>query len=222
MLRCAQISKTFQNAGNVERVLDGISLDLARGQSTLLLGPSGSGKTTLLSIVGCLLTPSSGELFINDDRIDFGNKDALVGIRRKQIGFVFQHAQLLAFLTVAENLRLVGMNASLSEEKVSAQISALSRQLHVQACLDKLPSVLSGGQRQRVAIARALMTNPSIVLADEPTAALDWNNAQAAVELLVQECRRRESTVLVVTHDIRLIPLFDRVLTLSEGRLHDD
>src|ERR1043165_567829 len=128
MLRCAQISKTFQNAGNVERVLDGISLDLARGQSTLLLGPSGSGKTTLLSIVGCLLTPSSGELFINDDRIDFGNKDALVGIRRKQIGFVFQHAQLLAFLTVAENLRLVGMNASLSEEKISAQISALSRQ----------------------------------------------------------------------------------------------
>jgi putative ABC transport system ATP-binding protein len=222
MLRCAQISKTFQNAGNVERVLDGISLDLARGQSTLLLGPSGSGKTTLLSIVGCLLTPSSGELFINDDRIDFGNKDALVGIRRKQIGFVFQHAQLLAFLTVAENLRLVGMNASLSEEKVSAQISALSRQLHVEACLDKLPSVLSGGQRQRVAIARALMTNPSIVLADEPTAALDWNNAQAAVELLVQECRLRESTVLVVTHDIRLIPLFDRVLTLSEGRLHDD
>jgi ABC-type lipoprotein export system ATPase subunit len=220
-LECIGLQKHFSSASGSEMVLKGVSLSFLPDKTSLLLGPSGSGKTTLLSVLGFLLSPSSGTVLLNREAIDYQNKSSLALIRRKTIGFVFQHAQLLPFLNVRENLQIVGRNAGLSETRIEERLATLAERLEITQTLLKKPAQLSGGQKQRVAIARALVTNPSVVLADEPTAALDWNNAQSAVRLLLEECTHAHAVLIAVTHDTRLIPLFDRILTLNEGIIHE-
>jgi len=191
------ISKDYGSGDIVEHVLKRVDLEFYPGQASVLIGPSGSGKTTLLSILGCLLEPSAGELAISGLGVDFTNKSSLTEVRRQKLGFIFQHAQLLPFMTVAENLVIIGRNAGMSEADITSRLDTLLQRLELQAMRHKYPAQLSGGQRQRVAISRALLHRPSIVLADEPTAALDWLTGKTVVELLLEQARL-EQAVLVV------------------------
>ncbi len=219
VLECRGIRHAFGRGNLAEEVLCGLTLAFERGDTCVLMGPSGSGKTTLLSILGCLLTPTSGELLLDGQPVQFGVRGALGRLRRYKIGFVFQHAQLLPFLTVAENLAVVGRNAGLSARTLSTRIDELLDRLGIATMRHKKPGQLSGGQRQRVAIARAVMHRPPILLADEPTAALDWHHGEEAVRLLVEQSQADGAMLLTVTHDARLLPHFHRRLHISEGHL---
>ena len=221
ILACHRISKTYGHGALAETALKEVSLQFCQGETVLLLGPSGSGKTTLLSILGCLLTPSEGEVEIEGVTVPRTSPGRLVSIRRDKIGFVFQHAQLLPFLSVADNLKIVGKNIGLNGADTKLRINSLTTRLGLAPYLHRKPSDLSGGQRQRVAIARALVLRPVILLADEPTAALDWTNGQIVIDLLIEQARAAKSVLIVVTHDTRLIKLFDRVLHVDSGRVHE-
>jgi putative ABC transport system ATP-binding protein len=203
----------------LEPVLKPVDLEFFQGQASVLIGPSGSGKTTLLSILGCLLAPSEGQLLIENGSVNFSDKSSLTEVRRQKLGFIFQHAQLLPFLTIEENLALIGLNAGMHKDDVKQRLENLLGRLELLPMRLKYPSQLSGGQRQRVAIARALLHRPSIVLADEPTAALDWNTGKTVVELLLEQARREQAVLVVVTHDTRMLPLFDRILSIADGIL---
>jgi putative ABC transport system ATP-binding protein len=202
-----------------EPVLKDVTLSLDRGQACALLGPSGSGKTTLLSILGCLLTPTAGELRVAGVVVDHRSGRMLAQIRRTRIGFVFQQAQLLPFLSMAGNLRVAGRNAGVREADLLARIGDLAGRLGIAPLLEKKPDRASGGQRQRVAVARALIHRPPIVLADEPTAALDWANGESVVRLLTEQAKLEGSLLLAVTHDTRLLGFFDRVFQIEDGRV---
>jgi len=218
-LTCQDLTKTYGRGALADRALGGVSLAFAHGESCMLLGPSGSGKTTLLSVLGCLLSPSSGVVEIAGRRVDYGSPRSLTRLRRSTLGFVFQHAQLLQFLTVQENLGIVAQNAGMQAKATSARLEQLLGQLGLSEYAHRKPGDLSGGQRQRVAIARALLHRPSIILADEPTAALDWENGQAAMRLLVDQAKADDALLIAVTHDTRLTPLFDRVILLESGKV---
>ena len=217
VLICQGISKDYGSGDIIERVLKRVDLQFFEGQASVLIGPSGSGKTTLLSILGCLLAPSEGQLVITGSTVDFADKSSLTEVRRQKLGFIFQHAQLLPFMTIEENLAIVGRNAGMDDADIQQRLDKLLDRLQVQPMRRKFPSQLSGGQRQRVAIARALLHRPSIVLADEPTAALDWNTGKTVVELLLEQARLEKAVLVVVTHDTRMLPLFDRILSMADG-----
>jgi putative ABC transport system ATP-binding protein len=222
VLLCRNIHHTYGRGEVAESVLAGVSASFAAGEVCVLMGPSGSGKTTLLSILGCMLKPSAGELTMCGESVDWQSPGRLTYFRRVHLGFVFQHAQLLPFLTVVENLEVVGRNAGLSAKAVTGRIDELLKRLGIAAMRHKKPDHLSGGQRQRVAIARAVLHRPSILLADEPTAALDWHHGQEVVRLLVEQAHEERAMLLTVTHDTRLLPLFRRVLRIEEGRLTEE
>jgi putative ABC transport system ATP-binding protein len=219
ILACERISKVYGDGPYAERVLTDVSLTLRRGQACALLGPSGSGKTTLLSILGCLLTPTSGALQIDGRDVEHRSMHSLTDLRRTCFGFVFQHAQLLPFLTMGENLRVVGRNAGLNELGLGLRIAELAGKLDIEGLLEKKPHHASGGQRQRVAIARALLHRPPIILADEPTASLDWATGQTVIGMLAERAKAQDALLLTVTHDTRLLPYFDRVFQIKDGGL---
>lgn len=218
-LESENICHSFGRGELAQPVLRGISVSFAPGDVCVLMGPSGSGKTTLLSILGCLLTPTSGKLAIDGKVIDPSARVTLCNLRRYRLGFVFQHAQLLPFLTVAENLAVTGRNAGLSGKWLGKRIEVLLDRLGIAESRHKKPAQLSGGQRQRAAIARAVLHSPPILLADEPTAALDWNTGQAAIQLLIEQAKSEGAMLLTVTHDSRLLPLFARQFHIADGRL---
>ncbi len=222
VLECRDLHHVYGRNSLAETVLAGVSASFAAGEVCLLMGPSGSGKTTLLSILGCMLRPTAGELRMCGATVDWGAPGRLTSYRRAHLGFVFQHAQLLPFLSVADNLAVVGRNAGLPPKQLADRIEELLDRLGLTAMRDKKPDQLSGGQRQRVAIARAVLHRPSILLADEPTAALDWHNGQAAIRLLVEQARAEGAMLLAVTHDSRLVPLFGRILRIEGGRLSEE
>ncbi len=219
IMSCHGITKSYGSGEMLEQVLKRVDLDFFEGQASVLIGPSGSGKTTLLSILGCLLAPSEGQLLIANASVNFSDKSSLTEVRRQKLGFIFQHAQLLPFLSIEDNLALIGHNAGMQKEDIKQRLDNLLSRLELISMRHKFPSQLSGGQRQRVAIARALLHRPSIVLADEPTAALDWNTGKTVVELLLEQARIEQAVLVVVTHDTRMLPLFDRILSIADGIL---
>ncbi len=153
--------------------------------------------------------------------VDFRSKHRLVELRRTSIGFVFQHAQLLPFLTIYDNLRVVGRNCGLGRAEGETRIAQVTARLGIADVLHKKPGQVSGGQRQRAAIARAVLHRPAILLADEPTAALDWANGHAAVQLLVEHAKAQRSLLIAVTHDTRLLGLFERVFHIESGSVFE-
>ncbi len=219
ILECHDIGKVYGAGPLAERVLSGVSCSMRRGEACALLGPSGSGKTTLLSILGCLLSPTAGVLRIDGKQVDHAARGCLTELRRTVLGFVFQQAQLLPFLSMGDNLRIVGRNAGLARSFVEARITCLGARLGIADLLVKKPHLASTGQRQRVSIARALLHQPPIVLADEPTAALDWETGRTVIELLAEQARRENALLVTVTHDVRVLDVFDRVFHLERGRL---
>ena len=219
ILGCNDLQHAFGTGVQRECVLHGVTVDFRRGETCLLMGPSGSGKTTLLTILGCLLRPTTGRVWVASVAIERSTAAELQELRRTRIGFVFQQSQLLPFLSVKQNLEIVGQNVGLCPGTLQARIAELADQLSFQRQLSQLPNKLSGGQRQRVAVARAVLHRPPILLADEPTAALDWEHGQQVVRLLVQHAQEYGAVLLTVTHDPRLIPFFNRRLVIEEGRL---
>jgi ABC-type lipoprotein export system ATPase subunit len=219
VLECRRLSKTYGRECLAQVVLSNIDAQLHTGQICAVLGPSGSGKTTLLSIIGCLLSPTTGEIVIDGRAVDFRRNSQLTALRRTRLGFVFQHAQLLPFMKVRDNLRIVGANCGVPAAQLDRRIAEVVSRLGIESVLGKKPARISGGERQRVAIARAVLHKPLILLADEPTAALDWNTGRAAVELLVEQARAQQSLLITVTHDTRLLDLFERVFYIDSGNL---
>ncbi len=218
-LACFDVHKIYGSGELAETALSGISASFQAGETCMLLGPSGSGKTTLLSILGGLLTPTAGRVEFHGQQVDFRRPRMLARLRRSSIGFVFQHAQLLPFLSIRENLRFVARHAGLAPAALRSRIDEVMQRLGIDRYAHRKPAELSGGQRQRVAIARAVLHRPSVILADEPTASLDWENGQAAVQLLIDESRRNQAVLITVSHDTRLIPQFGRVLRIESGKV---
>jgi putative ABC transport system ATP-binding protein len=217
VMEAAGIAKDLgQGAGQI-RALKGVDLALKGGQLTLLMGPSGSGKTTLLSILGCMLTPTEGTVRVRGDSIAGKNPEDLAKLRRENIGFVFQSYHLFPTLSAADNVRLaLDVRGETGRDATDKARAALDR-VGLSNKMKNYPRQLSGGEQQRVAIARAVVGDPSVILADEPTAALDTENGKAIMGILATIAKDPGRGVLVVTHDPRLVPFADRIIHIEDG-----
>jgi putative ABC transport system ATP-binding protein len=199
-----------------------VSFALRGGELTMLMGPSGSGKTTLLSLLGCMLRPSSGTVHVCGMSTGTADAEALAKLRRDHIGFVFQSYHLFPTLTAIENVRLaLDLRGESGRQAKVKSLNALDR-MGLAHKASSFPLQLSGGEQQRVAIARAIVSNPSAILADEPTAALDGHNGQMIMGILADIAKETARGVLVVTHDSRLVPFADRILNMQDGRMIGD
>lgn len=217
------ISKHFGEGETRIDALQDISLDVAPGEVVALRGPSGSGKTTLLNIIACILDPSAGRMSL-DGELVFDHKWLRQDLRRlrlEKIGFIFQFHNLLPFLNAIDNVALVLQLAGYQSSEAQQRSVDLLDYLEVGRRKDALPAKLSGGEAQRVAIARALANRPRIILADEPTAALDSKRAQIVMGLLRKLAVDQSAAVIAVTHDEKIFDRFDRMFMLRDGRLDD-
>ena len=222
ILEGRNIFKTIQTGAGELKILKGVDIDLRPGELTLLMGPSGSGKTTLLSILGCILTATSGALKVSGEEAIGRSSEGLADIRRRHIGFVFQSYNLFPTLTALENVMVaLDVRGTMTADPVIAAAEAL-KAVGLGHRMHAYPSKLSGGEKQRVAIARSLAGHPSVVLADEPTAALDTENGKAVMELLAQVAKDPNRAVLAVTHDHRNLSYADRIIRIEDGRIVAD
>ena len=219
ILEAANVTKDLGSGAARVAALKGVSLALSGGELTLLMGPSGSGKTTLLSILGCMLSPTEGTVHICQQSTAGADPEELARLRRDHVGFVFQSFHLFPTLSTTDNVRLA-LDVR-GEPRRAAKVRSREALAKVGLAhkIKAYPRELSGGEQQRVAIARAIVGNPSIILADEPTAALDGANGQAVMKLLAELARERGHAVLIVTHDPRLLPFADRVVHIEDGRI---
>lgn len=219
VLQAENIVKELGKGAGLVRAVKGVSLNLIPGELTLLMGPSGSGKTTLLSILGCIMTPTSGTLAIDGQATHGLSAEELAEIRRKHIGFIFQSYNLFPTLNAVENVRIALDVRGQSGFAAASRAEDCLKDVGLGHRLKNYPSNLSGGEQQRVAVARAIASAPSIVLADEPTAALDSENGHAVMELLARIAKEQNRSVLAVTHDPRTLSYADRVVRIEDGRI---
>jgi putative ABC transport system ATP-binding protein len=222
VVEASGLVKTFGRGRAQVRALQSLSISLEPGELTLLMGPSGSGKTTLLSILGCMLTPDAGTLRISGVPAERAGPEERADIRRKHIGFIFQAYNLFPTLTALQNVQLALDIRGERGSKARAKCQELLEQLGLSDRLKSYPKQMSGGEQQRVAIARALAADPVVVLADEPTAALDSDNGRAILSIFTSIGRERGAAVLVVTHDARAVPFAQRILTIEDGALREE
>jgi putative ABC transport system ATP-binding protein len=202
-----------------EPALDGVDLQVGRGEVVAVVGPSGSGKSTLLAVAGGLLTPDAGTRTIAGEDLDALPRRERERHRREQVGFIFQSANLVPYLTAEENLVAVEVVRDRSRAHAAEEARGLLAELDLADKAHRLPGQLSGGERQRVGIGRALMGRPAVILADEPTASLDGRRGRAVVSLLRAEAAERQVGAVLVTHDERVLDLVDRVVRLEDGRV---
>ena len=223
VVRLEGVARTFGEGEMAVRALADVTLEVHGGEVVGLRGPSGSGKSTLLNIIACILAPSAGRLVLSGQTVWDGRYRVadLRRLRRERIGFIFQFHNLLPFLTALDNVALAMTLAGVEKDQARQRTRALLDELQVGRRADALPAKLSGGEAQRVAIARALANAPPIILADEPTAALDSERAKVVMDLLRQVARERAAAVLVVTHDDKIFDRFDRMVSLRDGRIED-
>jgi len=215
------ISKHFGEGPTRVDALRDVSLEVYPGALIGLRGPSGSGKSTLLNVIGCILEPSSGRLSLNGELVYDGRwiRGDLRRLRLEKIGFIFQTHNLLPFLCAWENVAIARILAGASLAQARARADELLRYLQVDHRKDAMPAQLSGGEAQRVAIARALANDPRVILADEPTAALDSQRAGIVMDLLKKVAAEHDAAVIVVTHDQKIFDRFDRIYSLRDGAL---
>jgi putative ABC transport system ATP-binding protein len=220
-LRVEHVSKRFGlGAIEVTAVRD-VSLEVKRGEVVLIMGPSGSGKTTLLLMLGALLKPSEGKISLDDDLITALDEGRLPAIRLSRIGFVFQDFNLLSALTAVENVALVATLAGVKDAAARTKAETLLSDLGLGERLNFLPEKLSGGEKQRVSIARALINDPTLILADEPTANLDSKIGHEIVQLLRRIAREQDLSIVIVSHDDRIKVIADRILWLEDGQFKE-
>ena len=214
-----QVTKVYGKGALAFHALKGVDFHIRRGEFVMLAGPSGSGKTTLLSILGCVLSASSGEVRLFGERISGRPESALPGVRLSYIGFIFQGHNLIASLSAGDNIRLVLQLRGYSPKAALSEARELLERVELGDKFDARPAELSGGQRQRVSIARALAGRPPLILADEPTASLDAHSGLLVTELLKDMARQKGHTVVVVTHDSRIFHLADRIVNIEDGQI---
>jgi putative ABC transport system ATP-binding protein len=214
------LTKTFGSNGVAVHALRGIDLRVARGEFVALIGPSGSGKSTLMAILGCLDSPTEGRYLLDGEPVEGLSGPALARIRNEKVGFVFQNYNLLPKASIARNVELPLLYAGVPRRERRRRALDLLERVGIPEKANVLPAVLSGGQRQRVAIARALANNPAILLADEPTGALDSKTGAEVLELF-QELHAHGNTVVLVTHDAHNASLAQRQVELYDGLIRD-
>ncbi|MFI3544940.1 ABC transporter ATP-binding protein [Mammaliicoccus sciuri] len=220
MLAFENVTKSFKDGNRTIEAVKSTNFKLEKGELVAIIGPSGSGKSTLLTMAGALQLPSEGTVSLNGQNINQFNEKQLSKLRLKEIGFILQTSNLIPFLTVQQQFELL--------KKVKKDVmneeehTRLLKQLGLDKILTQLPSEISGGQKQRVAIAKALYTNPSVILADEPTASLDTENAIEVMEILRRETKELNKLCIIVTHDQRLTSYCDKVFKMVDGELKEE
>lgn len=216
------LSKEFGSKNVKVRAVRDVSMKVTEGEVVMILGPSGSGKTTLLSMIGCILTPTSGEVFIDGQRIADLPESSLPTIRKNKIGFVFQGFNLMKSLTAQENVEAALNLNGINGKEAKAKAVQLLTEVGLTDRLGFYPSDLSGGEKQRVSIARALANDPKIILADEPTGSLDSKTGQTIGALLRNLATNYKKSVVIVTHDNRIENLADRILRFEDGTIKSE
>lgn len=217
-LRVQAVEKYYGSRDNVTRALDGISLDVARGEFVAVMGPSGSGKTTLLNCVSTIDRPSAGRILVDGQDVCELRRGELARFRRERLGFIFQDSNLLDTLTARENIALALTINHVAPREVNARVEAVAARLQIAEVLDKMPHEMSGGQRQRVACVRAIVCDPALVLADEPTGALDSHTSREVLGML-QDLHRQGNTVVLITHDNSIAVQAQRIIRLEDGHV---
>ena len=212
------ICKSYRLADEDVPVLRGINLDIERGEYLSVLGPSGSGKSTLMNIIGCLDSPTQGEYILHGNRVEDLDEIELARLRGQEIGFIFQNSQLLARMDARRNVELPLIYAGVRPRERARRAEEMLRRVGLAERMDYYPSQLSGGQQQRVAIARALVTEPTLLLADEPTGALDQKTGRQIMELF-QELSDEGHTIIMITHDLSIARHARRVVHIIDGEL---
>lgn len=220
LLQLRGVKKTYLQGTVQVHALQGIDLDIDKGEFTAIAGPSGSGKTTLLNLIGCLDSPTSGSIRLAGDDLSTLNPNQLADIRREKIGFIFQSYNLIPVLTAKEN---VEFSLSLLDKPIDEEsVMNLLVEVGLEGMEHRRPSELSGGQQQRVAIARALVKNPDLVLADEPTANLDSDTGRSVLELMQSINQSRGTTFIFSTHDTMVMEFSRRLITIQDGKIASD
>ena len=218
-LKVQDLEKVYGEGERAVHAVRGVSFETEPGEFVAIVGPSGSGKTTMLAMIGGLLTPTRGSIEVNGQDIARLKGRELAEYRRRKVGFVFQANNLLPYLTARENLLVMARINGTDLKTAGARADQLLEELGLTARRNALATELSGGERQRVAIARALMNDPELVLVDEPTASLDSARGRQVVESLIAEVKGRDKLGLMVTHDMAMAELADRVLEMHDGQL---
>ncbi|HEY6363464.1 MAG TPA: ABC transporter ATP-binding protein [Candidatus Binatia bacterium] len=222
MIRCIDVRKVYRQGKNQIIALDGVSLDIARGEFAVIMGPSGSGKSTLLHLIGGLDRPSSGELLVDQRLLGQMADDQITLFRRTRIGFVFQFFNLLPTLTALENITLPFVLDGRSRTEAEQRAMTLLDKVGLENRKDHLPEELSGGEIQRVAVARALTFDPPILLADEPTGNLDSKTGESILSLLRQINRENDCTIVMVTHSQEAARCGDRTIFFRDGKIEKE
>ena len=220
VLSVQSLAKTYGKRGSVTRALDGLSFQVAPGEFVGIMGASGSGKSTLLNCVSTIDKPTSGQIIIDGQELTRLNTAALARFRRERLGFIFQDCNLLDTLTAFENIALALTILKTPAADIRKRVRETAGMLGIEQVLDKFPYQLSGGERQRVAAARAIITHPALILADEPTGALDSKSARMLLERLDELNREQGATILMVTHDSFTASWCSRILFIQDGRIH--
>ncbi|HGE6054355.1 TPA: ABC transporter ATP-binding protein [Vibrio cholerae] len=221
LVELQQICKHYTSGQNVVKALDGVDLIIRHGEFLAILGPSGSGKSTLMNVLGCLDKPTAGRYQLDGHPVDSLSTQQLAAIRNQKIGFVFQSFNLLEYASALDNVALPLVYAGVKAKDRRRRATELLTRVGLADRLDHKPNQLSGGQKQRVAIARALINQPQILLADEPTGALD-SKSGAEIEALFNELHREGRTIIVVTHDNELAKRTKRIVTIRDGQVVSD
>jgi putative ABC transport system ATP-binding protein len=218
-IQAENVSKVYREGSLEVTAVREANFTAEAGEMLAITGPSGSGKTTLLSMLGCILRPTGGRITVCGERVDGLKERELPRVRRRYMGFIFQSSNLFAALTAAENvevmLKLKGFDGAAARRRARELLD----EMDLGARAHMLPRELSGGQKQRVSIARALAGGPPLILADEPTASLDWKNGEQVIRLLRESAKHSNCTVIMVTHDHRVDPFIDRSVSLVDGEL---
>ncbi len=222
MLKLLDINKTFMLGVEEIEVLKGVNLEVSQGDLLSIMGSSGSGKSTLMNIIGLLDNPTKGTYLFNRSDVSSLDDDALSAFRNEQIGFVFQAFNLMSQMTAEENIGVPLAYRGVAPNKARQRARAMLGKVGLGERADYLPNRLSGGQKQRVAIARALVGNPSVILADEPTGALDSTTAQEVMKLLIELNEKDDITIVIITHDPKVARQCGRQTHISDGVLRED
>jgi len=221
MIRTENLKKYYNMGDNTVKALDGVSLNISRGSFVAIVGPSGSGKSTLMNILGCLDVPTSGRYYLDGVEVSSMNDNQLARIRNEKIGFVFQGFNLVSKLTALENVELPLIYAGIGGRKRARLAKEALESVGLGNRLDHMPTELSGGQQQRVAIARALVTNPPLILADEPTGNLDSHSGQEIIDIF-KNLHSLGNTIVLITHDDHVAMQANRVIRILDGTIVDD
>lgn len=219
LLKLDKVSKVYGEGDTEVTALHPITLDVREGEFIGIVGPSGSGKSTLLSIAGALLSPSKGNIYVSGQDITSLSEKEMTDVRLKRIGFIFQFANLVPFLTVKEQLLYIAKLKGENKTEANEYATELLKTFGLTHRINHYPRQLSGGEKQRVAIARAFMNDPDLILADEPTASLDSKRAREVVEMMKHEVKKNKKAAIMITHDEKMLDVCDRILTLRDGKL---